>query len=183
LVAILCTDHGAAIAAGDPLTQNLKSAAGPSNFPLALNPRHGYNSLMTGRQAERDTQARILVVDDEPYTLDLIKLTLTTDGLYVKTASSGDEALHLIKMESFDLILLDIMMPEISGFDVMERLHADATKIPPIILLTALSTKRNKETGKRLGAVNYIVKPVARGALLDAVYEALGNSPHEHPSD
>ena len=128
-------------------------------------------------------KGRILVVDDEPYTLDLVKLTLTTGGFHVNTAASGEDALLMLEQGSFDLMLLDVMMPELSGFDVMRRQLTASASMPPVIMLSALGTPDAKQTGEELGAIGYLVKPVSRGALLDAVHAALGISTDEDPPD
>ena len=124
--------------------------------------------------------AKILVVDDEPDTLGLIELTLRTAGYHVQTASGGEEALKKIREESFNLILLDIMMPDVSGYDVMERLSREAIPYPPVVILTAKSRPQDREAGMKLGAAGFLVKPTKRGDLLDAVAVALGRAPARH---
>jgi CheY-like chemotaxis protein len=116
---------------------------------------------------------RILVVDDEVDTLGLIKLTLQTAGYEVQTAPGGQEALRLIREHPFDVIILDIMMPDISGFDVMRQLNTDPTPPPPVIFLTARSGEEDKEIGFSLGVTHYLLKPITRGSLLDAIHQAL----------
>ncbi len=118
--------------------------------------------------------AQILIVDDEPDTRGLIELTLQTAGYEVKSANSGESALRLIDGESFDLILLDIMMPDVSGFDVLRKLNTDPTS-PPVIFLSAKNNPEDQETGESLGAAGYLVKPTTRGDLLDAVREIVGS--------
>jgi DNA-binding response OmpR family regulator len=120
--------------------------------------------------------SRILVVDDEPDTLGLIELTLKTAGYRVQTAANANHALKLLQQDTFDLLLLDIMMPGLSGFDLVRKLQDDAEKYPPIIFLTAKSRQEDQAIGKDLGAADYIVKPTTRGELLDSVQEALSGS-------
>lgn len=120
---------------------------------------------------------RILVVDDEPDTLGLIELTLATAGYEVRTGFDGKTALALLRQEAFDLLLLDIMMPDISGFEVVLQLQADATPLPPVIFLTAKSRPEDRERGNALGARAYLVKPTTRGQLLDAIHKVIGASP------
>ncbi len=120
---------------------------------------------------------RILVVDDEPDTLGLIKLTLQTAGYRVETTTAGREGLRLIREEPFDVVILDIMMPDVSGFDVMRELNNDPTPPPPVIFLTARSGEEDQETGMSLGISNYLLKPITRGSLLDAINQALGTTP------
>jgi CheY-like chemotaxis protein len=125
---------------------------------------------------------RILVVDDEPDTLGLIKLTLQTAGYQVQTATGGKEGLRLVREEPFDVVVLDIMMPDVSGFDVMRELNNDPTPPPPVIFLTARSGEEDQETGLSLGVTNYLLKPITRGSLLDAIDQALGTPPEPDAS-
>jgi DNA-binding response OmpR family regulator len=119
---------------------------------------------------------RILVVDDEPDTLGLIKLTLQTAGYQVQTATGGREGLRLVREEPFDVVILDIMMPDVSGFDVMRELNNDPTPPPPVIFLTARSSEDDQEAGMSLGVSHYLLKPITRGSLLDAINQALGTT-------
>jgi DNA-binding response OmpR family regulator len=136
-------------------------------------------TLMTPETAVRKFKARILIVDDEPLTLDLIRLTLTTDGFHVVAASSGKDALRLIAEQPFDLLMLDMMMPELTGHDVLRRLPSIITDTPPVIMLSAVDTSDAQQTSEELGAIGYLKKPISRGSLLDAVYAALGTSTDE----
>jgi DNA-binding response OmpR family regulator len=128
-------------------------------------------------------KARILVVDDEPYTLDLVKLTLITDGFDVEAAGSGEDALFLLNEHVFDLMLLDVMMPAVSGFDVMRLMKSTPIGAIPVIILSAMGSDEAQLTGKQLGAIGYLVKPISRGELLDAVYAALGISADDDSPD
>jgi len=125
---------------------------------------------------------RILVVDDEPDTLGLIKLTLQTAGYQVQTTTGGREALRLVREEPFDVVILDIMMPDVSGFDVMRELNNDPTPPPPVIFLTAMSGEEDQEIGMSLGVTRYLLKPITRGSLLDAINQALGTTPEPDAS-
>jgi len=134
---------------------------------------------MTPETAVRTFKARILIVDDELLTLDLVRLTLTTDGFHVVTATGGEDALRLIAAQSFDLLLLDMMMPVVSGFDVMRRMRSTIPNTPPVIIFSAVDTSDARQTSEELGAIGYLEKPITRGSLLDAVYAALGISSDE----
>jgi two-component system OmpR family response regulator len=120
---------------------------------------------------------RILVVDDEPDTLGLIELTLQTAGFHVQSAASGEEALNLLRRDGFDLVMLDIMMPNVTGFDVVRRLRSEGVQFPPVIFLTAKTGAEDRQTGELLGAAAYLTKPTTRGQLLDVVRRALGEPP------
>lgn len=112
---------------------------------------------------------RILVVDDERDTLDLIDLTLQTAGYDIHLANGGEESLQMIRNGDFDLVLLDIMMPDISGFDVLRTLKDEMPEHPPVIFLTAKSLPEDREEGMNLGANDFLTKPVTRGSLLDTI--------------
>lgn len=112
---------------------------------------------------------RILIVDDEPDTLGLIELTLQTAGYSVRTAANGDQALTIILNDTFDLLLLDIMMPGMTGFDLVQTLRDRQTEIPPVVFLTAKSRDEDKEMGEELGAAAFLTKPTTRGDLLDTI--------------
>jgi two-component system OmpR family response regulator len=112
---------------------------------------------------------RILVVDDEIDTLGLIELTLQTAGYDVKTAPSGEEALKQLRAGGFDAVLLDEMMPDRTGSDVLRTLREENVAVPPVIFLTAKSRPEDRAAGASLGAADYLVKPTTRGQLLDAI--------------
>ena len=116
---------------------------------------------------------RILIVDDEPDTLGLIQLTLNTAGYEVEMATGGQQALDLIFSNSYDVIILDIMMPDISGFDVLRKIREDLSAHPPVIFLTAKGGIEDQQIGIDLGAVSYLLKPITRGNLLDSISKAL----------
>jgi len=103
---------------------------------------------------------KIIVVDDELDILEFVQVSLEADGFEVIIASSGKEALAKIKRELPDLILLDLMMPQMDGYEVMNLLKADKeTRNIPIIMLTALAQVDDKVKGLSTGADDYITKP------------------------
>jgi DNA-binding response OmpR family regulator len=99
----------------------------------------------------------ILVVDDEPQVLEVLKLYLTRDGFRVSTASDGQAALSAFDSHAPDLIVLDLMLPKINGLDVFKQLRAKHAV--PIIMLTARGDEVDRILGLELGADDYIVKP------------------------
>ena len=119
------------------------------------------------------SSARILIVDDEPDTLGLIELTLQTAGFSVRTATNGDQALGLILEDTFDLLLLDIMMPGMTGFDLLQILHDRQADVPPVVFLTAKSRQEDRDKGEELGAAAFLTKPTTRGDLLDTIRSIL----------
>lgn len=105
--------------------------------------------------------AKILVVDDQPINVQLLKRKLEREGMGVTTAYSGREALDLVAADKPDLILLDVMMPDMDGIEVCTRLQADPeTKSIPVIFITARTSKEGKIEGLGVGAVDYITKPI-----------------------
>jgi CheY-like chemotaxis protein len=103
----------------------------------------------------------ILVVDDQPINVQLLKRKLEREGIKVTAAYNGLEALDLTKKVNPDLILLDVMMPDMDGIEVCQRLQADeTTRGIPVIFITARTTKESKLEGLGVGAVDYITKPI-----------------------
>ncbi|MGC8838512.1 MAG: response regulator [Anaerolineae bacterium] len=114
--------------------------------------------------------AKILVVDDDPSALKLIGYTLRREGYEVTTAADGMEALTLVRHERFDLIILDIMMPGMDGYEVCRRLRANPqTAAVPVIMLTARSMVKDKVSGFRSGTDEYITKPLLPHELVSRV--------------
>ena len=109
------------------------------------------------------TQPLLLAVDDEAGILRLIKLELTAQGFRVMTASNGEEALRIVEERRPDCVLLDVVMPEITGLEVMRRIRERSNT--PIILVTAKDKDADKVRGLELGADDYIVKPFSLDEL------------------
>ena len=104
--------------------------------------------------------AKILVVDDEPDALELIGFNLRNSGFSVMTAGDGAEALKLARENIPDLILLDVMLPEMDGLEVCRTLRGNpATRSIPIIMLTARAAEIDRVLGLELGADDYVTKP------------------------
>lgn len=104
---------------------------------------------------------KILVVDDQPINVQLLKRKLEREGMTVITAYSGKDALDLVAADKPDLILLDVMMPEMDGIEVCQRLQSSSeTKSIPVIFITARTSKEGKIEGLGVGAVDYITKPI-----------------------
>jgi len=114
---------------------------------------------------------RILVVDDEPRFVRLVEANLQTEGFEVIKAASGQEALDLTVAKKPDLILLDVMMPEMDGFQALERIREFSTA--PIIMLTAKGDEEHKVRGLNLGADDYVVKPFSANELIARVQAVL----------
>jgi len=109
---------------------------------------------------EKNNVHRILVVDDSPNTLSLLTDILRDDGYKVRTASSGHEALKAVAVETMDLILLDVKMPDMDGYEVCRQLKADErSRGIPVIFISGLYESANKVKGFDAGGVDYITKP------------------------
>ena len=103
-------------------------------------------------------EAKLLVVDDEPNILELLSASLRFAGFEVATASDGREAVATAKAFRPDLMVLDVMMPEMDGFEVVRRLRQDGVR-SPVVFLTARDSTEDKVTGLTLGGDDYITKP------------------------
>ena len=110
---------------------------------------------------------RILVVDDEPDIVALVAYHLARSGYRVSTASTGTEAIDAVREEQPALVVLDLMLPELSGFEVLERLRADrALSEVPVLMLTARRDEPDRVQGLSLGADDYLVKPFSPQELV-----------------
>jgi two-component system, OmpR family, alkaline phosphatase synthesis response regulator PhoP len=124
-----------------------------------------------------DTQRTIMVVDDNPDIITIVKTILEGKGYHVLSASSGQELLNLLPDRTPDLIILDIMMPEMDGLEVLGRLKAVAeTASVPVILLTAKVQYEDVLGGYKLGADYYITKPFTSTQLVNGINLLLGES-------
>ncbi|MBI4285457.1 MAG: response regulator transcription factor [Chloroflexi bacterium] len=120
---------------------------------------------------------RILIVDDDAKTVELVKLYLNRDGYKVLTAYDGTEALRLARESHPDLIVLDLMLPGLSGLEVCRTLRGESDV--PIIMLTARTTEADKLTGLDLGADDYVTKPFSPRELAARVRAVLRRLPDE----
>ena len=130
-------------------------------------------------QAAPSTE-RILVVDDEPEIVALVTYHLAKVGYRVATAATGQEALDLARRERPSLIVLDLMLPGISGFDVLEQLRSDeSTRDIAVLMLTARREEPDRIRGLSLGADDYLTKPFSPAELVlrvGAILRRTGNT-------
>ncbi len=117
---------------------------------------------------------KVLVVDDELFVRQLIAIKLGRCGLDVIEATNGLEAIERARSESPDIILMDVMMPKMNGFEACERLKSDPeTSRIPILMLTARGEQTSQEKGLALGATGYLSKPFSPQKLADLVLDIL----------
>jgi two-component system alkaline phosphatase synthesis response regulator PhoP len=127
---------------------------------------------------------KILVVDDEEDILELLRFNLSREGCQVFCASSGEEALRLVRSEIPDLVVLDLMLPGIDGLEVTRRLKSDPnTKHLPIVMLTAKGEEADIVTGLELGADDYVTKPFSPRILVARVRAVLRRKVKESPEE
>jgi two-component system, OmpR family, response regulator MprA len=118
---------------------------------------------------------RVLVVDDEPAVRQAVQRALTFEGYEVSVAKEGSQALELLALQSVDAVVLDVLMPNLDGFEVCRRLRA-AGDSTPVLMLTALGRVDDRVTGLDAGADDYLAKPFALQELLARVRALLRRS-------
>lgn len=128
----------------------------------------------------------VLVVDDEPQNIELADLVLRKEGYRLFHAENGEEAWKVLKQHTIHVIVLDLMMPKLNGFEFLERIKADETyKLIPVLVVTALGEESNRNRALSSGADAYLVKPYdiidlkMRVKAMLKVAEGFGNTPSE----
>ena len=122
-----------------------------------------------------DSQHRILVVDDEPNIVDVVSMALRFQGFEIESAGNGAEALSAVASFKPHLIVLDVMLPDMEGFDVAQRLGAQRARVP-IIFLTARDATDDKIRGLTLGGDDYVTKPFSLEELVARIRSILRRS-------
>lgn len=127
---------------------------------------------------ERDDEVRVLIIEDDEATAEMYRMRLAADGYVVGVASDGEEGLRRATTERPDLIYLDVRLPKLDGFEVLEQLRAQpATATIPVIVLTNYGEPELRERGLRMGALEFLVKSdTTPAALADTVGRLSG--PH-----
>jgi DNA-binding response OmpR family regulator len=120
----------------------------------------------------------ILSVDDEPDVTALVRFHFSKAGYEVLTAASGREAIETIRCRHPDLVLVDLMLPDIDGLGLCEIIRQNsATAAIPIVILTSWATAEARQAGLELGAIDYVTKPFSPRDLVDRVARLLGQRP------
>ncbi len=118
---------------------------------------------------------RILVCDDDPVVRQLLQVNLELEGSEVLLSEDGEMGVRVAQSERPDLIILDVMMPGMDGYEVCEKLRKlEATRDIPIVFLSAMTGKADIEKGKMCGVTRYLTKPFDSEQLIDALDEVLG---------
>jgi two-component system alkaline phosphatase synthesis response regulator PhoP len=129
------------------------------------------------------SKGRILVVDDEIYIVHILDFSLGMEGYEVITALDGEQALEKLNSERPDLIVLDIMMPKLDGYEVCKAIKSDPeTRHIPVILLSAKGRNVDQKLGFDVGADDYITKPFSPRKLVERINQLLGQTITERPT-
>lgn len=123
----------------------------------------GYEPASPSMAPATDRQLRVLAVDDEPRMVDFLRVSLQQHGLQVQEASTGEEALLAVRTDFPDLVLLDVALPDMDGFDVLQRVRALSNV--PVIMVTVRSEESDRIRGLTLGADDYVSKPFSPAEL------------------
>lgn len=117
----------------------------------------------------------VLVVDDDPVILNLLTLNFELEGFEVRSATNGSDALDVARSEPVDVIVSDVMMPQMSGLELVHQIQADPRLAAiPVVLLSAKAQAGDVRLGLEAGAVDYVTKPFEPFDLIDRVRSALG---------
>lgn len=120
-------------------------------------------------------ERRVLLIEDEPNIIEAIRFILSRDGWRVDTHSDGKSAVDAVRDRAPDLVILDVMLPNRSGYDILNDLRGAAdTKAVPVLMLTARGQKKDRELAEKLGASKFMTKPFSNGEILSTVRELVG---------
>jgi len=120
---------------------------------------------------------KILVIEDDPSTLRFVEYTLQQEGLQVFTARNGLDGLKSAQTQQPDLIILDIMLPGLDGYEICHRLHQKAeTASIPVLMLSAKARQEDKDMGMRVGANDYLTKPADPSEIVTRVQALLAGT-------
>jgi two-component system OmpR family response regulator len=113
---------------------------------------------------------KVLLIEDEPNIIEAISFILSRDGWDVKTHSNGHDAMDAVRTRRPDLVILDVMLPGKSGFDILQEIRADSElAATPVLMLTARGQVKDRELAEKSGVSRYMTKPFANADVLEAV--------------
>ncbi len=119
---------------------------------------------------------RVLLIEDEPNITEAIRFLLSREGYQVDTHTDGSTALEAVAARRPDMVILDVMLPNKSGYDILRELRAgEATARLPVLMLTARGQRRDREMAERFGASRFMTKPFSNSEMLSSVRELLGS--------
>ena len=163
----------------------LQTAGATLPFPFGLwcrqedktqNPSRGPHPIRRSRHLPQHfAQRRLLVVDDDETNCEVLRRILTNYGAEVVVASDGFAFMDAMRTDSFDAVCLDVMMPDLTGLEALERLQAsgEPRHLPPIFVVTAHDSRENRRIGQRLGVAGFFPKPVPFPLLVNALKKDL----------
>ncbi|MEB8388687.1 response regulator [Rhodobacteraceae bacterium KMM 6894] len=118
---------------------------------------------------------QVLLIEDEPNIIEAISFILSRDGWHVKTHSNGRDALEVVRARRPDLIILDVMLPGRSGFDILTDIRkSDDIAAIPVLMLTARGQRKDREMAEQAGVSRYMTKPFSNAEMLSAVRDLVG---------
>ncbi|MCZ7675074.1 MAG: response regulator [Roseovarius sp.] len=118
----------------------------------------------------------VLLIEDERNIIEAIGFILSRDGWEVTTHSNGRDAVEAVRTRRPDLVILDVMLPDRSGFDILKDIRADAElAATPVLMLTARGQEKDREMARRAGASRYMTKPFSNAEMLAAVHDLVGS--------
>jgi len=113
---------------------------------------------------------KVLLIEDEPNIIEAVSFILSRDGWDVKTHSNGHDAVDAVRNRTPDLIILDVMLPGKSGFDILKEIRSEQQfALTPVLMLTARGQVKDREMAEKAGASRYMTKPFSNAEVLDAV--------------
>ena len=114
----------------------------------------------------------VLVIEDEPNIIEAISFILSRDGWTVDTHSNGHDAVDVVRAKSPDLVILDVMLPGKSGYDILTELRSGAeTADLPVLMLTARGQTKDRDLAEKIGASRFMTKPFSNAEVLEAMRE------------
>lgn len=114
----------------------------------------------------------VLLVEDEPNIIEAVSFLLSRDGWRVSTHSNGHDAVEVIEAKQPDLLVLDVMLPGRSGYEILSDVrNSDVVGKTPVLMLTARGQAKDRETAKRLGATRFMTKPFSNAEIIEVLHE------------
>jgi len=118
----------------------------------------------------------VLLVEDEPNIIEAVSFLLSRDGWSVSTHSNGHDAADVIRAKNPDVLVLDVMLPGRSGFDILEDIRSEGVcRDVPVLMLTARGQTKDRERAERLGATRFMTKPFSNAEIIETLHELSGS--------